>query len=186
MRVTVLWLLGAVVFYGSVHGQTVIAQPRSITHDAIAKSEVTQLSDYAALGVEPPALVASASRRSHATALGIEALGGIAGSAIGFGALIGKADCGENLSCTFGNAATALLLGTLGAAGGAYAAGRLGGTEPSGWGAAVGAIAGAAAVVGVDHVLSGTNTSDTSRYITFAVTQGLITAIGSRIGTLLR
>ena len=130
----------------------------------------------------------TAAQPDRAAALGIETVGGVLGSAIGFGtvALIrGRDPCGEHLSCTLRSAAAALAAGTVGAAGGTYLAGRLAGTEPSGVGAAIGAVAGAGAIVGLDHVLSG-DVSQAGRYAAFALAQGVLSAAGSRIGALLR
>lgn len=193
MRTTVAWLLSILVFGGAAHGQTVSTRPLPNPYLELPRLNRIQWSDRTAPRIDVAAVgehsAVSPAARSPAAALGIEALGGTGGSAIGFHMvrlLSDRIACGENLSCTLGNAATALLLGSVGAAAVSYASGRIAGTEPSGAGAVIGAVVGAAAVVGVDHVLSNINTSDRHRYVAFAVTQGLLTAIGSRIGALLR
>lgn len=130
---------------------------------------------------DPPAF-ARTGPNSGPEAFAIEAAGGILGAAVGYSVgLGGSDDCGENLSCALGNAATALVLGTVGAAGGAYGAGRIFGTEPNGWGAIVGSVVGAAAVVGLDHIEIFPHT-DRARIIFFSLTHGTITAVGSRLG----
>lgn len=122
----------------------------------------------------------------------IEWLGGSIGSVAGLGAawlLVSAEGCGEDLRCILGNAAMALAVGTAGSAAGAYGAGRLSDTEPSGWGAIAGALVGAAAAVGVDHLLTEEASVDLSqgaRFIAFGVTQGGLTALGSRLGALAR
>ena len=86
----------------------------------------------------------------------VEAVGAMAGTALGFGAIAAthRYGRGEDLSCTLRTAATAVVLGTVGSATGAYAAGLLLDTEPSGWGAVVGSIAGAVVAIGVDHLVT--------------------------------
>jgi hypothetical protein len=123
---------------------------------------------------------------SALAAFGIEALGGVGGAALGYGALMLTGDdlCGEDLTCTLRNAGAALLLGTVGAGLGSYAAGRVFGTEPSGLGALAGAIAGAAAVIALDHAAG--EMSDGTRVAVFALTHGTIAALGSRIAAALR
>jgi hypothetical protein len=137
--------------------------------------------------VEAPSTVAiAAAPSSSVAAFGIEALGGVAGAALGYGAVMLTGDdlCGEDLTCTLRNAGTALLLGTAGAGIGAYAAGRIAGTEPSGWGALVGTLAGAAAVIGLDHALG--DMRDGTRVVLFSVTHGTLAALGSRAVAALR
>jgi hypothetical protein len=191
MRVTSLCVVSVVMLGDPVHGQAALTTPRLNMHVTIPRV------------ILPPDLTArniayssgrsdsrpAASRPLSLRAFGIEALGGSAGSALGFGAvrlLADEASCGDNLSCSLSTAGSAVLLATVASAGGSYAAGRLGGTSPNGAGSALGAVAGAAAMVGVDHVLSNVDVRDTSRYIAYAVSQGLLTALGSRIGALVR
>jgi hypothetical protein len=131
-------------------------------------------------------------RPSGAAAFGIEAAGGIAGSAVGFGtvALLTADDaCGDDLTCILGNAALALSAATVGAALGTYASGRAFDTRPSGAGAIVGALIGVVAGVGMEHLLReevGLNMSDRASVATLAVTQGALTALASRAGAALR
>jgi hypothetical protein len=157
-------------------------------------------SSTGAVGRSPVAVVVSgigasaraAARVSPAAAFGIEAAGGTVGSALGFAAVIaltGPGSCGDDLSCTLGIAATAVLLATAGSAALTYAVGRTFETEPSGWGAVAGAVAGAAAAIGVEHLLSeeaDINMNDATRILVIAVTQGSLAALGSRIGAALR
>lgn len=124
--------------------------------------------------------------RSGSAAFLIEAAGGIAGSLAGFG-LIYSTDSGcgsEDLVCNLRQAGAAVLVGTIGAASGAYIAGRLADTEPSALGIIIGAIAGAGAGLGAAHLvteeLNWVN-SDAGAIITFSVAQGVTTALGSRI-----
>lgn len=171
-RIQVALLLCCACGSTDVRAQTVFAEPL-----ARASSPFT-----------PAIFDASAPRTSGAAAFGIEALGGTAAAALAYAiTLTGPDDCGEDLSCTLRNAEAALLLGTMAAAGGTYAAGRVFDTEPSGWGAVVGALAGAAAVIGLDHMWTDVfPDSDGTRIVVFSVTQGLTTAAASRIGAALR
>lgn len=125
-------------------------------------------------------------------AFGVEAAGGIAGSAIGFGTVVLLAAddaCQEDLRCILGNAALALTAATVGAAVGTYAAGTAFDTRPSGAGAIIGALIGAAAGVGADHLLreeAGLDLGEGVTVAAFAVTQGVLTALASRAGAALR
>ena len=58
------------------------------------------------------------------------------------------------------------------------------GDRASGVRAALGAVAGAGAIAGIDHALSGS--ADSVKYVAFALAQGVLAAAGSRIGSLLR
>lgn len=126
-----------------------------------------------------------------ASAFAVEAIGGIAGAALGFGSVMVMSEpgaCGEDLTCTLNNAASAVLLSTAGAAVGTYASGRIFDTEPSGWGSAAGALVGAAAAIGLDHVLAEANviSGNAAHLAVFALTQGTLAALGSRLGASLR
>jgi hypothetical protein len=136
----------------------------------------------------PGAAGTAAAQPAGAAAFAIEAAGGTAGAALGYAlTLTGPGSCADDVSCALRNAGGALLLGTVGAAGGTYASGQLLGTRPSGWGALVGAVAGAAAVIGLDHIWTDVFPDTSSaRIVVFSVTQGLITAAGSRIAASLR
>ena len=126
-----------------------------------------------------------------AAAFLIESAGGTIGSAAGFGfALATFKDCGtDDLRCDITSAVGAMAIATVGSATGAYLAGKLGNTRPSGLGVAIGSIAGAAAGAGAWHFVNeelNLATSDVTSVAVYAVTQGIVTAIGSRIVTALR
>ena len=126
-------------------------------------------------------------QQAAATAFRHEATGGVIGSAIGFGGSLfvaSRRNCGEDLGCSLGRVATALALGTAGAALGTHLAGRLAETNPSLAGSLIGATAGGVAAIAVDHLLTEEANLDLSRVVraaTVAVTQGLFAAAGSRI-----
>ena len=122
-----------------------------------------------------------------ASAFGAEALGASVGSALGFGLvyLAKKDECDvEDLGCNIENVIGAMALGTAGAAVGDYLAGKLFDTEPSIGGAIVGAIAGAAAGLGTWHLfteeLDIVNKGEAAT-ATYVITQGVVTALGSRL-----
>jgi hypothetical protein len=127
--------------------------------------------------------------RSGASALAVEALGGTVGSLAGVGAglLLTRAvnECeSEDLVCNLRRAATTGVASVVGATVGTYVAGRAADTEPSIVGSLLGAVAGAAAGVGVVHLLTEeTNVArnNATLVVAFSVTQGIVTAIGSRI-----
>jgi len=130
--------------------------------------------------------IAAQDARSGSSAFLIEAAGGIAGSLAGFALVYSTADdCeSEDLTCNLGKAAGAIATSTAAAAAGVFLAGRLGKTEPSGAGAALGAVAGAAAGLGMAHLMTeelNLINSDAGAIITLCVTQGLVSALGSRI-----
>jgi hypothetical protein len=140
-----------------------------------------------ALWVSP----AAAQDGGTARAWGIEAVGGVIGSAAGFGLgllAVDDDDCGDNLDCILSDVAAVLATATGGATLGAWGLGRAADTEPSFGGAAVGALAGAAAGLGMIKVLD--EISDQSEravaVIGFSIAQGAVTALGSRIGAALR
>ena len=130
-----------------------------------------------------------AAQQTHtggATAVLIEAAGGTAGSLAGFALVYstsGRCDV-EDLACNLQHAGAAVLVATAGAAAGAYLAGRLARTQPSMVGAALGAVVGAAGGIGVAHLLTeelNLVNSDTGAIIGYAVAQGTLTALGSRV-----
>jgi hypothetical protein len=124
--------------------------------------------------------------RTPAQAFAIEAAGGIAGSLLGFGlVLLGEDDCGvEDLGCHLENAFFGIALGTLGSAAGTYLAGRAFDTRPSGAGATLGAVVGAAAGIGTWHLfteeLDLVNRTEAAVAV-YAATQGVMAALGSRL-----
>lgn len=119
----------------------------------------------------------------------IEFAGGTVGSLAGLGlgiALARPDECSnEDLGCILNGLAVGLVTSTVGAGAGAYAAGRWQDTEPSGWGAALGAVAGAAAGIGVLKLIeesnSGRGAEGFSAAIVYGVTHGLVTAAFSRL-----
>ncbi|HEX6252021.1 MAG TPA: hypothetical protein VFZ56_11360 [Gemmatimonadaceae bacterium] len=121
-------------------------------------------------------------------AFAIEAAGATAGSLLGFGVVyLARDSCGvEDLGCTIRKAGLGIGLSTVGAAAGGYFAGRAGGTNPSGWGSALGAVAGAAAGVGAWHLFTeelDVANSPAAAIAVYAVTQGLLTAAVSRLAS---
>jgi hypothetical protein len=128
------------------------------------------------------------SQPGPAKAFVIDAAGGVIGAGLGYGIVRAlHSECtsdGDLVSCTIGPAAGALLASTALSATGTILVGRAAGTNPSAAGAIAGAIVGAVAAVGVDHLVReefGIRTSRLGTGVTVAVTQGLITAIGSRL-----
>lgn len=116
----------------------------------------------------------------------LEAAGGIAGSMLGFGVIYLSNDrCGvEDLGCTLEAVFTGMVLGTVASAGGAYLAGKAGDTDPSLLGASLGAIAGAGAGVGLWALFTeqlDVGNKELAAAVTYTVTQGLVTALGSRL-----
>jgi hypothetical protein len=125
-------------------------------------------------------------QRSGLASFLIEAAGASAGSLAGFtitAAVLN--DCGvDDLACDIGHVALATGVATAGAASGAIVVGKWAGTEPSTGGAILGALVGAAAGIGAWHFVKeevNVATSDTGSRVIFAVTQGLVTALGSRL-----
>lgn len=124
---------------------------------------------------------------STAAAFAYEAAGGIAGSIAGVGlarALLYE-DCGgDEVTCSLNRAGLTLLLSSLLSAAGSYGAGRAFDTDPSLPGAAIGSVAGAVAGVGAWHLLSeelNVNNSTLALVIGYALAQGTVTALGSRV-----
>ena len=117
----------------------------------------------------------------------VESAGGIAGSLVGFGAvdLLAADSCPvEDLGCTLRNAFSAIAAGTAGSAAGTIVLGRARETNPSVVGAIVGSIAGAAAGIGVWHLFTEEFDIINRREVAiigFSVTQGIVTALGSRL-----
>jgi hypothetical protein len=119
--------------------------------------------------------------------------GGAVGSAIGGGIgflIASESDCPtEELACSFEKAGIALAASAVGSGAGTWLAGRMGDTEPSGLGAAIGALLGVPAGIGVVHLLSEDTEwvrNDAALFASYALTQGIVSAIGSRIVASLR
>jgi hypothetical protein len=118
----------------------------------------------------------------------MEVAGGVIGAGLGFGLVSAlQSECsrdGDLVSCTIGPAAGALLASTVLATMGTILVGRAAHTKPSVGGAVAGALVGALAAVGVDHLVREELRVRTNRFgtaVTVAVTQGLFTGIGSRL-----
>jgi hypothetical protein len=131
---------------------------------------------------------AEAQRLDGTTAILAEAAGGTVGSLVGFGLVYAVAadKCGvDDLRCDIASAGAAVLTATLLSTAGVYLAGRLADTEPHVPGAALGALVGAAAGIGVWHLIAdniNVNDSMPAGMIGFSVTQGTLAALGSALG----
>jgi hypothetical protein len=136
-------------------------------------------------GAAAPA-VTIAGQPSAGQSFALEAAGGIAGSMLGFGVIYLSNDrCGvEDLGCTLESVFTGIVIGTVASAGGAYFAGKAGNTDPSLLGASLGAIAGVGAGIGLWALFTeqlDVGNKEIAAALTFTVTQGLVTALGSRL-----
>lgn len=121
-------------------------------------------------------------------AFAIEAAGGVVGSAVGIGVvLVVLPECRDNedtVRCALLPAAAALAAATAMSATGAVLAGRAFDTHPSVPGAILGAIGGAFAGIGVDHLLReelNVHHNRVATVMTLAIMQGLLTAATSRL-----
>jgi hypothetical protein len=130
---------------------------------------------------------------SAASAFAIEAAGGTVGSIAGLtlGLAVARIDdCdSEDLACLLSGLSVGGVGGVIGATLGTVLVGRRFNTRPSTAGAIVGSLAGAAAGIGVVHLLTEEANMRLERVgsvLVFSVTQGLVTAIGSRIGASIR
>jgi hypothetical protein len=115
----------------------------------------------------------------------VEALGGSAGSLIGIG-LVGVASkCGvEDLRCILLKVGAGGALGAIGATVGTSLAARYTGSERSIGGAALGAVVGTGIGLGVHYLLnrnSDRNLGDKIVVPIFVLSQGILSAVGSRI-----
>lgn len=94
-------------------------------------------------------------------------------------------DCAvEDLGCNLENVFSAIAVGTLGSAVGADVLGSAARTRPSRIGVVLGSVVGAAAGVGLWHLLTEelnaiNNTG--AAMASFAIAQGTVTALGSRV-----
>jgi hypothetical protein len=146
----------------------------------------------ATTGFAPVLFAEHSGSRTPAEAFAIEAAGGVVGSLVGFGLvyLVDDDDCSvEDLGCHLENAFLGIALATVGAAAGTYLAGRAADSRPSLPGAALGAIAGAAAGIGTWHFfteeLDLVNNTEAA-VVVYALTQGIVTALGSRLARALQ
>jgi hypothetical protein len=133
-----------------------------------------------------------AQERSGAEAWAIETAGGSVGSLVGFGvgALMARGDCeAEDLECYLDAVGRVLLTASAGSTLGAWGLGKATGTNPSFIGAALGSLAGALAGAGAIKLIDeATSDGDGGggAVIGFSIAQGVVTALGSRIGAALR
>lgn len=142
----------------------------------------------AALSLATSASAQGAPSTSARAAFAVEATGGTLGSLAGIGFVAATNICDtEEIGCVIG----AVSLSTaVGAALGTYTAGRAFGTRPSTAGAVVGAAAGALAGAGVLHLateeLGIVGKNGAGAWLSYSVTQGAVTALGSRLARRLR
>jgi hypothetical protein len=143
---------------------------------------------FAAARVE----AASAQERTGMREWTIEAAGGTLGSVAGFGiglAIFDDDDCGDDLGCIFEDVAGVLAFSSAGATMGTWSLGSAASTDPSFGGALIGSLVGAAAGLGILKVLEEMDSDwneGAPAVIGFTVTQGVLTAVGSRVGKALR
>jgi hypothetical protein len=175
-------IVAALMFPGAASAQYI--NPRSMGRQtaSLTSNQATQRESAMA-----SAFLASnpVAQRVGTQAFLIESAGGVSGSLLGFGLVyLAASDCGEDLSCTLQQAFGAVALGTVASAGGAYLAGRLAETQPSGVGALLGAVAGAAGGIGLWHLITeelNLVVSDEAAVLSYTITQGMVTALGSRL-----
>ena len=119
----------------------------------------------------------------------VESAGGVVGSLAGFGlgwAAFGDHACGDDLTCVLRRAGALSATSAIGAVSGAWLAGRLGATEPSVVGGALGAVVGVAAGIGLAKVFEEAGEGRGAQMVAFSVPLGMLTGVGSRIGAALR
>ncbi len=134
-----------------------------------------------------------AAQTGGGTALFVESVGGSIGSGagLGLGLVLAQAnDCTtDDIACYIESAGIAVAISTAGAALGAHLAGRIADTRPSGIGSILGAVSGAVAGIGVSHLLSDEldlTHSEIALAFSYAISQGFVAALGSRLGAWLR
>ena len=150
----------------------------------------------AALLLPAAAIATPSSAQSSASgskALAAEAAGGIAGSVAGVaaGLAISRPDrCGvDDLECTIKGLGAAGIGSVIGATVGTVLAGRSVQSRPSAFGAFLGSLAGAAAGVGLVHAMTDEANLRLEKPLTvavYSVTQGIITALCSRLAAQIR
>lgn len=153
---------------------------------------VLALLTFAALTLTP-AIGGAQSSPSQSRAFVVEAGGGVLGSAAGAiaGLVVSKVDdCGvDDLACTIKGLGVAGVGSVIGATAGAVLAGRAIGSRPSLPGALAGSLLGAVAGVALVHGLTEEVNLHLDKPMTvavYALSQGLVTAIGSRLVASLR
>jgi hypothetical protein len=119
----------------------------------------------------------------------IELAAAATGSALGYGTVAAFVDAcsrdGDLVSCTDGPRTAPLATATALSVLTTRVVGQRLHTSPSTGGAIVGSLLGAVAAVGVEHLLreqGSVRMNEAGVTVTVAVTQGLLTAVGSRIG----
>lgn len=123
-----------------------------------------------------------APRTRGGAAFTVEAAGATAGSLLGAGLALATIDCdGEDLDCVLGGVAVTGVLGAAGSVGGDLLAGRLADTRPSVGGAVGGAVLGTLGGLAVVKGLEEAGVDGAPAIVGFSVTQGLFTALGSRL-----
>jgi hypothetical protein len=142
------------------------------------------------VGAQRTAPAAVTGARAFAT----EALGGTVGSALGIAiglAVVRPDDCPseDDVVCTLRRLGITGIIGVAGATTGTMVAGRWAGTDPSLVGAFLGAAAGTAVGIGLEHLITeelNQSLGSGGAVVLFSVTQGLLAAGGSRLVTQLR
>ena len=118
--------------------------------------------------------------------------GGSVGSAAGYSAafLVTRPDrCGDDPGCILPALAANAASAAVGSWAGVMLVGRATETNPSGWGAALGSVGGAAAGAGVLVALQEIRREDLqggTALLVFSVTHGLLSALGERVVNALR
>ena len=144
----------------------------------------------AAVGAAPLAAQAEPTQQravapDSRSALLLESVGAIAGSAVGIGGVALLSRCGiDDLGCDIATAAVAGVAGVAGAVVGTVATARYTGSRRSAGGAALGALLGTGVGLGIHYALnrnSDRNIGDAGVYPIFALSQGLFAALGSRL-----
>jgi hypothetical protein len=129
-----------------------------------------------------------------AAAFATEALGGMAGAALGIvvGLAVAKPDdcpSDDDVVCTLRRLGVTGAIGIVGATVGTVVAGRWRRTDPSVVGALLGAAAGTAAGIGLEHLVTeelDQPLGNAGAVLLFSVTQGILAAAGSRLTAHLR
>lgn len=131
--------------------------------------------------------------RTGSSAFLIETAGATLGSAAGFGialAISRPDECsGDDLACVLQKIGVSLLVSAGSATAGDLVVGNMSHTRPSAPGAFIGSLAGIAAGVGFVHLLSeelDLTRSDATLFVSYSFAQGVVTALGSRIGAWIR
>lgn len=131
--------------------------------------------------------------RSGVSAFAIETAGGTVGSLAGvaLGLAVARVDScdSEDLACILSGLSIGGLGGVIGATLGTVVVGRRFDTRPSTAGAIAGSLVGVAAGLGVVHLITEEASTSLGRVggvLVFSTTQGLVTALGSRIGASIR